>query len=256
MRKNRSTTRLDSSKQAAGEGAGDPGAVSPAATEVTDVPGARRSVTEHQEAFDFGPPRPYVRAPHAGEHKTVLEVVGRAFFDDPVATYLFPDERGRVEKFAAMSGLAIDAFGDSALVLTNDAVQGAAIWQRPSPQRGGTWAQLRMGWRMFALTRRRFGRAMRLGEAMSTHHPKEPHYYLATLATDPVHQGRGIGSALMQPILERCDKERLPAYLESSKRENIPFYTRHGFEVTGEIEVPGGPRLWPMLRPSGQASTA
>ena len=53
-------------------------------------------------------------------------------------------------------------------------------------------------------------------------HPTQPHWYLGILGTDTVHQGKGVGSALMQPILERCDAEGLPAYLESS-REGRPL---------------------------------
>lgn len=212
-------------------------------------------IPEQQEHFDFGPPRPLVREPHSGERKRVLEVMGRAFFDDPVSMYLFPDERKREAGFAAFTGLAIDAFGASGLVLTNDAVQGAAVWQRPSPNPSSALAQLRMGLRMLWISGRRFREAARLGELMSEHHLRDPHYYLAALGTDPSHQRKGIGSALIQPVLERCDKERVPAYLESSKRANIPFYNKHGFEVIEEIEVPGGPKLWPMIRQPGQVLT-
>jgi GNAT superfamily N-acetyltransferase len=80
-------------------------------------------------------------------------------------------------------------------------------------------------------------------------HPKEPHWYLAVLGTEPAWQGKGVGSALLAPVLQRCDREGRPAYLESSKESNLAFYARHGFEVTGTIDLlGGGPRVWPMWR--------
>ena len=58
----------------------------------------------------------------------------------------------------------------------------------------------------------------------------------------------GIGSALIQPILDVCDRDEVPAYLESSKERNIDFYARHGFRVTDELALPDGPPVWPMWR--------
>jgi GNAT superfamily N-acetyltransferase len=91
-------------------------------------------------------------------------------------------------------------------------------------------------------------RALALNRAAAEAHPGEPHWYLGILGTDPAHQGCGVASALVKPILEQCDADGVPAYLESSKRDNIPFYERHGFRVTGEVQVDDGPTLWPMLR--------
>ena len=69
------------------------------------------------------------------------------------------------------------------------------------------------------------------------------------LGTEPDLQGRGIGSQLLAPILARCDQERMPAYLESSKEKNLPLYERNGFKVTEEFTIPdGGPKLWLMWR--------
>jgi ribosomal protein S18 acetylase RimI-like enzyme len=81
-------------------------------------------------------------------------------------------------------------------------------------------------------------------------HPKgPPHWYLGVLGTRKKAQGRGVGSSLLAPVLDRCDDEGIPAYLESSKHSNIAFYRRHGFEVTGEIPLPfGGPSVWSMWR--------
>ena len=64
----------------------------------------------------------------------------------------------------------------------------------------------------------------------------------------PVAQGRGLGSSVLAPVLGRCDDEGLGAYLESSKEENLAFYSRHGFEVTEEVQLPGGPPVWLMWR--------
>ena len=82
------------------------------------------------------------------------------------------------------------------------------------------------------------------------HRLRAPHYYLAALGTDPPHQGKGVGSALIEPVLARADREGIPAYLESSKETNVPFYRKHGFEVVQELAVPNGPRVWAMLRPA------
>jgi GNAT superfamily N-acetyltransferase len=65
---------------------------------------------------------------------------------------------------------------------------------------------------------------------------------------DPVHQGRGHGAALLRYALERCDREGLPAYLESSNSRNVPLYERHGFEPMGSIQAGSSPTVIPMLR--------
>lgn len=98
----------------------------------------------------------------------------------------------------------------------------------------------------------RFSLGRKLGEVlelMKRHHPEEPHWYLAVIGSDVTVRGQGYGQALMRSRLDRVDAEHAPAYLESSKPENVPYYQRFGFEVAGEIVLPdGGPTLWPMWR--------
>lgn len=82
-------------------------------------------------------------------------------------------------------------------------------------------------------------------------HPEEPHWYLAVIGSDTTVRGGGFGQALMRSRLDRCDAEHAPAHLESSNPDNVPYYLRFGFEVTGEITIPGGgPTLIPMWRPA------
>ena len=68
------------------------------------------------------------------------------------------------------------------------------------------------------------------------------------LGVEPALQGKGIGTQLMAPVLEKADRERMPAYLESSKEQNIPLYERNGFKVTKEHTIKDGPKIWLMWR--------
>ena len=79
-------------------------------------------------------------------------------------------------------------------------------------------------------------------------HPHEPHWYLALLGIDPSYQRTGAGAALLEPVLARCDEQRLPAYLETQKPENVSWYARFGFEVVEQVDIGRCPPAWTMLR--------
>jgi ribosomal protein S18 acetylase RimI-like enzyme len=69
------------------------------------------------------------------------------------------------------------------------------------------------------------------------------------IGVDPAHQGKGHGDALMRHALEQCDRDGLPAYLESTNPRNLSLYRRHGFEALGTIQASSSPSVVPMLRP-------
>ena len=85
-------------------------------------------------------------------------------------------------------------------------------------------------------------------EQMGQYHPEGPHWYLPMIGVDPARQGRGYGSALLACSLALCDRDQVPAYLESTNPRNIPLYKRHGFEQVGTIQVGSSPPVVPMLR--------
>src|SRR3954451_5955459 len=177
-----------------------------------------------------------VRVGKAEDIESVTEALARAFHDDPVMHYLFPDasKRGpRLQSFFASEAKRALVKGklETAGPTTS---QGAAVWFGPGHWKLGGFEMLTQ-LPMIVRFGKQTPRALRLLGQIEKVHPKEPHWYLAVLGTDTAHQGKGIGSALLAPVLATCDEEGLPAYLESSKESNIPFYNRHGFEVTSEI---------------------
>jgi len=79
------------------------------------------------------------------------------------------------------------------------------------------------------------------------HDPDEPHAHLGPLAVDRHLQGRGIGTVLLAEHCRRLDAAGLLGYLETDKPENVRFYERAGYVVSGEAEALGVP-TWFMRR--------
>jgi GNAT superfamily N-acetyltransferase len=90
------------------------------------------------------------------------------------------------------------------------------------------------------------GRILELVGLMDQLHPHEPHEYLWFIGVVPAAQGRGLGSALIAPVLQRADRAGHPAYLESTSPHNKALYERHGFRAAAPFAVAGGPPMWPM----------
>ncbi|HTK16360.1 MAG TPA: GNAT family N-acetyltransferase [Acidimicrobiia bacterium] len=183
------------------------------------------------------------------EHVDALAVVlARAFDDDPLTTWLFPDERARRRKLPTFFRSLLRASLPDDEVYAADDGRCVAIWNPPGTFPMGWYTDAKLGLVTTRLAGIRILTCARGLLYFATHHPKEPHWYLQMLGTEPDRQGRGAGSAILAPVLERCDRNWERAYLESSKERNIPFYVRHGFTVTEEIKVPRGPTVWAMWR--------
>jgi ribosomal protein S18 acetylase RimI-like enzyme len=82
------------------------------------------------------------------------------------------------------------------------------------------------------------------------HFPSEPVWYLQALGIAPEAQGQGIGSKLIQPMLDLTDARQETCYLETGTDRNVRFYERFGFEVreAGVQLAPHGPTHWTMIR--------
>jgi len=68
-------------------------------------------------------------------------------------------------------------------------------------------------------------------------HPKTPFCYLWFIGTAPDVQRKGIGSALLETLLDQCDQQSLPVYLETSVERNVPWYKKWGFTVYQELDL-------------------
>jgi len=188
-----------------------------------------------------------VRPALADDFRPLAAVLARAFYDDPVTAWFYPDAARRMRHARRFFGIRLRQLADQKLIYTNDELTGAALWTLP-----GRWREdLRQSLMLLPMLPVLLPRIVRSTAAVreiERRHPIVPHFYLSVLGTEPQQQGGGIGSALLGPVLQRCDSDVVGAYLECSKEGNVEFYVRHGFTVTERIELPDGPPLWLMWR--------
>lgn len=186
-----------------------------------------------------------VRTLAAADEARAISTVVMAFASDPMTRWTWPEAH---QYLAHMPALA-RAFGSGAFVHNGaygiEGHAGVALWLPPGikPDEDALVAIVEST-APASVRQDAFG----VFEQMAGYHPSSPHWYLPLIGVDPAHQGKGLGDALMRHALERCDRDQLPAYLESSNPRNISLYQRHGFEVLGTIQVGSSPSLVPMLR--------
>lgn len=195
----------------------------------------------------------HVRPATKSDIRPLSAVLARSFHDDPVAMWLLPDDESRVARqrrlFAALTRHQHFGNGGVEVACDGPTIGAAALWDPPNQWQDSPRAMLAMLPSLIPAMGRRLSALKVLGDLMKAEHPEEPHWYLGVIGSDTVVRGRGFGTALMRSRLDRCDAEHSPAYLESSKADNVPYYQRFGFDVTGELVVPnGGPTLWKMWR--------
>jgi GNAT superfamily N-acetyltransferase len=195
----------------------------------------------------------------AAETAAMAGVLARAFFDDPVFTWVLRGDMRRMnilrrgfELFLRRVWLAEQQ------TFTTAGVAGVAVWEPPGQWKHGVVQQLRLLPAMAAIFARHFPRVVRTLAVLESGHPAEPrhapHYYLPFLGVDPPWQGRGLGGALLAPVLQRCDREGVAAFLESSSMRNRALYERQGFAVTEEFVLGrGAPTQWRMWREPRQS---
>ena len=186
----------------------------------------------------------------------VAKALARAFYDDPLlGRWVVPDDSRRARQQERGFDLYIRRIWlRHNECYTTDRLIGGAMWLPPGSWHLSVPRQLWLLPPMIATLGRDLPRLMRLLNAFEAKHPHEPHYYLPVIGVEPEWCGKGFGAALMRPILERCDRERLPAYLEATTPRNRALYERQGFEVVEEMTVKDSPPFWRMWREPRAAS--
>jgi ribosomal protein S18 acetylase RimI-like enzyme len=193
---------------------------------------------------------PDVRHAIAADLPELTDTLTSAFAKDPVMCWMFQDPEQRPAQLESWMRFSLGMGITRGHLYGVDGNRGAAIWSPPDTTLFDAFWVPKMIELLTDLIGDRTAAVIEaLGKATAAHPKDESHFYLFTLGTRADAQGEGLGSRILRPVLDICDAQGLAATLESSNPKNLPFYERHGFEITAEIELEkGGPVVRPMHR--------
>ncbi|MDX3456694.1 GNAT family N-acetyltransferase [Streptomyces sp. ME02-8801-2C] len=192
-----------------------------------------------------------IRTADEGDRELVVQLLDGAFQDDPVSGWVFPDQAQRRATHPRLMAAFLDiVLAEGRVDLTEDGTA-CALWlsvpadaHPDDAEQDDGAAQLREA------VEPDNERVELIGRLTAGIHPAgRAHEYLWLIAVAPDAQGRGLGTALVRQVLDRCDREGVAAYLEASNARSRKLYERLGFDLLDRpLDLPDGPRMWPMWR--------
>lgn len=173
--------------------------------------------------------------------QSVAAILARAFVDDPMFEFIFPDNTTRLQTLMAFFQPFVADGINRGEVLLAPANQGVCIWYPAevcvfndefeavinqvveiSAHLGGTESGLR---------------CEHLANQVSAYEPIDRRCEVLWIALLPEARGQGLGGHLLQPALNAADAQGLGSYLVSSNVRNHSFYERHGFCKRDVIQI-------------------
>ena len=186
-----------------------------------------------------------IRLAAADDEAAIVDAIVLAFTADPMWRWAWPTPH----TFLACAPEYVRAFTGAAIACgstyCSDDLVAACLWLRAGVHGDDAAVDELFG---RSLTADKLADLQGIGAQAEQFHPKEAHWYLALIGVDPACQGQGYGAALLARSLQECDREHMPAYLESSNAKNVPIYARYGFVALGALQAGSSPTMLPMLR--------
>jgi len=186
--------------------------------------------------------------------KYLSKMFERVFFNWSLLAVLEPDEkirRTRAHYFYKLSIKHLIKYGE--VYAHSPEMEGVAMWVHTDYIEMSTWQMIKYGalktiYKIGIKSMKKAEISMKFMENTHKELIKEPHYHLTWLAVEPELQRTGIGTELMNVILNKFSKEKMKCFLDTQDKQNIDYYKRFGFKLITERKYPNVDVMyWGML---------
>ena len=184
-----------------------------------------------------------------------VDVLTRAFWNDPLNVYFFPDESLRERFLPLFFEYRLKQgrrYGE--VFTTSEDVEGVTIWRYSKTIDSTLWRDFRSGGlkllRIYGLSL--LNSMLKVNEFTVNRRTKlaiSPYLHLGPIAVAPEMQSQGYASKLIRPMLTYLDETKMYCYLEAQNESNVSLYEHYDFEILAKGTVPNTEiPHWDMMR--------
>lgn len=178
-------------------------------------------------------------------------LMSRAFARDPLFLHLFENSERDRKAHSRMAAFMSFMFDKSFMldeemwgIFENNVLLGAYVVEKPQASKlrqvqGGLLLLGRLIPLLFRLSRQALVTLNRYMRVTRSAAPPSAHHYLIMIGVDPAAQGKGIGTALLEQLLNTviADAKSRGVALDTENKENVNWYRRFGFQLHAETQL-------------------
>ena len=179
-----------------------------------------------------------MRKAEFSDKSSILDLLTKSFDNNKSVNYVVKQGQNRVDRIRKLMDYSFNVCNEFGEVWISDDHQACALILFPDKKRFSfstlVW-DLKLA--IFVIGLSRVNSVIKREAMIKSNHPKIPFAYLWFIGVNPQLQGKGIGSAFIQEVINECEKKNRPIYLETSTEGNLPFYKKFGFEIFQSLQL-------------------
>jgi hypothetical protein len=168
----------------------------------------------------------------------VIDILTKSFDTNQSVNYIVKQDAKRVKRISALMDYSFEVcylFGD---VFLSDDKKACALVTYPDKKKT-TLKSILLDIKLIlsSVGLKNIKKTLARESLINKIQPKEAKYYLWFIGVDPEYQNEGIGSILLDEIIEDSEQKKRPIYLETSTLKNLPWYKKSGFQIYYELDL-------------------
>lgn len=172
------------------------------------------------------------------DRELIIELLTKSFEENQSVNYIIKQDSKKTERIRALMNYSLGICAMFGEIWLSEDKHACAMILYPHLKKTtvrAIYLDLKMIIKAIGLTG--INKTIKREKLIKIKQPKTDMAYLWFIGVNPVDQHSGIGSRLLNEVIELADHKGLPVFLETSTVQNLAWYRRFGFQVYDELTL-------------------